>query len=178
MAILFGVIGFYLVNSKKEILQGPSFTDVVLDEGLKLKNIHYAHDNPDDKVKWVLDAKEVKFSQDREHISFKDFRLKLEPENKPSIELEGKRGEYDKSAGKISLQGNLLGYTDNDYKIMTDHILYNQKEGFLKTDEPVKIIGPFFSVSGNGLYFNLEREFLKILSGVTTLIDRKHPSGA
>jgi len=124
-------------------------------------------------VKWTLDAKEVRFSKNNNFFSFMDFRLKLEPKNKPAIELEGKRGDYNKNSGEINLRGGLQGCTDNGYRIITEHILYNQKEGILKTEKPVKITGPFFSISGKGLSFNVENEILQIKSDVMTLVDKK-----
>jgi len=167
------VIGFYLIKARYENVEDLIVTDLISEEGLRLKNIHYIQNNPDESMKWVLDAKEVRFSKDRQHISFKNFRLKLEPEHRPSIELEGRGGNYNKGSSEISLRGDLHAYTDDGYRIITEHILYRQKEGYLKTEEPVKIIGPFFSVTGRGLYFNLEKETLRIMSDVTTLIKRK-----
>ena len=84
--------------------------------------------------------------------------------------MEGKRGDYDKSSGNISLHGDLKGRTDNGYMILTDRATFNQKQGDLETDDLVRIIGPFFSVEGRGLYFNVETETLRILSEATTTI--------
>lgn len=165
------VVGLYLIEAHYEIIKAPLLTGLVTEEGLKLKNIHYIQNDPDDRMKWILDAEEVKFSKDREFLSFRQFRLRLEPENRPSIELKGKRGDYDKNSGEINLYGDLTGYTDNGYRIITQHILYKQKEGYLRTEEPVKISGPFFSVTGRGLYFNPEKETLRIISDVTTHIN-------
>ena len=72
----------------------------------------------------------------------------------------------------MDLQGDLRGYTDNGYSFITERIFFNQKERILKTEEPVKIIGPAITVSGIGLYINFEEEILRILSGVTTEIGR------
>lgn len=167
------VVSFYLTRGWNEILQGRILTNILSEEGIKLENINYTQNSPDDGMKWNLDAKEVKFSKDRQFISFRDFRLKLEPENRPSVELEGKRGDYDRNSGEINLHGDLVGHTNDGYRIITQHILYKHKEGLLKTDEPVKIMGPFFSIAGRGLYLNLEKETLRIISGVTTSIYRE-----
>ena len=99
--------------------------------------------------------------------------MKLEPENRPPFELEGRRGEYDESSGEINLHGDLRGYSHNGYRIITEHIMYKRREGYLKTEAPVKITGPFFSVEGRGLYYNLDRGTLKIDADVTTLIDNE-----
>ena len=111
MGILLVVVSYYLIKGRHEILQGQVLTDMFSEEGIKLENISYTQTSPDEGVKWNLDAKEAKFSKDRQFITFSDFRLKLEPENRPSVELEGKRGDYDKNSGEINLHGDLQGYT-------------------------------------------------------------------
>jgi hypothetical protein len=40
----------------------------------------------------------------------------------------------------------------------------------LSTDRRVKIFGSFFSVEGRGLFVDLEKESLKVLSDVTTIV--------
>jgi len=169
--LLVFVIGFFLLKARYEITEDLVIADLVAGEGLMLKNIHYVQNSPDEGVKWVLDAKEVRFSEDRQHISFNSFQLKLEPESRPSIELEGRRGDYNKNSGEINLHGDLRGSADNGYRIVTEHLLYRQQDSCLETDEPVKIIGPFFSVGGRGLHFDLEKEVLMIRSETTTLIE-------
>lgn len=170
--LLLAIIGFFVVKAGYERTGDSILTDSISEEGLRLKNIHYIQDNPGEGVRWVLDANEVKFSKDRQHISFNNFQMKLEPENSPSWELEGSKGDYNKNSNEINLKGDLRGYTENGYRIFTEHLLYKQKGGYLKTDEPVKITGPFFTVTGKGLHLNLKQETLRIINDVTTLIER------
>ena len=173
IAILLVVVALYMIGAQKEIIKGSLLPDIVGEEGLKLKNVSYAQDDPNKGMKWTLDAKEVKFSKDKTFISFKEFRLKLRPQNRPTVELQGKRGEYDRNSGEINLHGDLQASTDNGYQIITEHILYKEKEGYLKTEEPVRILGPFFSVAGRGLYYNPQKETLRIYSDVTTRITKE-----
>jgi lipopolysaccharide export system protein LptC len=51
--------------------------------------------------------------------------------------------------------------------------MINERLGHVSTEEPVKIFGPFFSVSGKGLIMDLEKESAKILSDVTTTIEQE-----
>lgn len=164
-------ICLYLLEARFEILEMPFLVDIDSEKGLRLKDIHFTQDDPDKEMNWILDAKEVKFSKDRSFFTFKTFRLKLNPREGPSIELKGNWGEYDKNSGEINLHGDLQGHTDNGYKIITQHILYKQKEGYLTTDDLVEISGPFFSLAGRGLYVNPEKEILRIISDVTTQIN-------
>jgi len=164
------VVSFYLAKPGKEIVQGPVAEGIAPKEGLKLKDIHYTQDDPDARIKWVLDAKEVTFSEDRNFIIFHDFRLEVAPEDRPWFRLKGKKGEYSRDSGDMKLWGDLEGSSQNGYRITTELIRINEKQGHMKTDKPVKIFGPFFSVKGRGLFIDLEKESVEILSDVTTII--------
>jgi len=170
-ALLF-IVGFYLFGTGSGFLSKQTLTalrDSFLEEGVKLKDISYTQNNPDEGLKWTLKAKEVTFSKDNQFMRFKDFQLKVESKERPSIKLEGKTGDYDKGSGVITLRKDLKGYTDNGYRFFTDHMVYNNEKGLIHTDDPVKIIGPFFSVEGRGLLLNLEKETLEIRESLTRL---------
>jgi len=169
---LFAVIGFFLIKAGYEGIEDSVLTDLVQEEGLRLKNIHYIQDNPDEGAKWILDADEVNISKDRQHISFNNFHMKLEPETDLAIDLIGSKGNYDKISDEINLSGDLEGHTNNGYRISTDHILYKQKEGHLKADGPVEITGPFFLIKGSGLLVNLETETIRVIKDTATFIKR------
>lgn len=176
IVILLGVVAFYLIRSGEDIILDSPLKEVVAGEGLELKDIHYSQDDPDKGLKWDLDAKEVRFSGDKSSIHFNDFRLTVEPENKTSFRLRGKRGDYFRNSGEINLWGDLEGVSGNEYRIVTDHILINEKHGHLSTEKPVKIFGSFFSVTGQGLFVDLEKRRVKILSDVTVTVNEESSS--
>ena len=164
------LVSFYLIRSGKQMIEGPILDAIVAGEGLNLKEIHYTHNDPDKAMKWSLDAQEVSFSEDKSFILFREFRLKLEPENRPWFKLKGQKGDYSRKSGTINLWGDLEGCSGNGYRLFTEHIIINEKRGHVKTDEPVRIFGPFFSIEGQGLFVDLEKERFKILSDVTTIV--------
>lgn len=167
------LVAFYLAKSGKELAKTTALLKgVVSGEGLALKDIHYRHDDPDEKIKWILDAEEVRFSEDKKTIRFYDFNLKVESEGRPRIKVSGKRGNYFQDSGRIELWGNLEGLYGKQYKILTDYMLVSEKLGLLSTEKPVEIFGPFFIVKGTGLFADLEKEQFKILSNVTTTINK------
>ena len=169
IALLLLVAALYIFGTPKSGNEGARFTDMVLEKGVVLmENIHFTQKNPNKGVKWVLDAKEVKSSDNQTTYSGIDFRVKLELEDGTQIELQ----DYVGNSGEITLRGNVNGQTQDGYRFVTDHLLYREEKGSLETDAPVKIFGPFFSVSGQGLYFNPEEGILRVLSDVTTHIDK------
>ena len=165
------LVGFYFFRQHKDLIMAPALIkNLMSGEGLQLKDVHYSQDNPDKKIKWVVDAREVRFSGDRKNVEFFDFKLKVEPEDRPWFTLHGKRGNYSQSSGMIELFGSIDGISGDGYRILTEYLQINEKEQRLGTDRPVKISGPFFEVEGKGLSADMKQETMKILSHVVTNI--------
>jgi LPS export ABC transporter protein LptC len=170
------LVSVHLYRAPKQTTGSSSGTSAALEKGLKLEDIHYSQDDPNDRVKWFLDAKEAILSDDKQVISFRNFKLRLEPENRPRVELEGEKGAFHRDSGEIHVQGAVRCSTGDGYTIVTESAVYSQKKGCLETHDPVKITGPFFSLEGRGLFLNVERETLLIPSDVTALIDKGFPA--
>lgn len=171
--LLLILVVFYWLHSGRHGSDSPMYSDFISREGFRLEDIHYTQDDPEEGIKWILDAREARISKDRKFISFKYFRLKLEPNDRPSIEIEGERGVFDKDSGQINLRENLKGRTENGYRIATDHVMYQQKEGYLKGESAVTIFGPSFTLEGRGLYVDLKREYLSLDADVKAVIKQE-----
>ncbi len=78
----------------------------------------------------------------------------------------------DKAAEQLLLSGDLHGRTEDGYSITTDKAVYSQKEGRLTTDEEVLITGPFLSIEGQGLSYEVATQTLEIKSKTKTSISR------
>ncbi len=172
LALVLLVAVFYLVRSGRETAENGIVRDLMSGEGVKLQDIHYTQDDPDARIKWVLDAREVRFSQDRRTIFFHGFRLSMTPRDRPWFRLNGKEGRYSRDTGDMQLWGDLKGTSGNGYTILTQRMIINEKRGVVRTDQPVRIMGPLFSVDGRGLTADMKTERLKVLSHVTTTIHK------
>jgi LPS export ABC transporter protein LptC len=158
------------ILAQRGLVSKPADSESGAGEGFRLKDIHYTHSDSDEKVTWLLDATEVTFSKDRRFMSFRHFRLQVQPQDRPRVELTGEKGDYDTETGELVLKGGLKGKTDNGYTIETESAVYNQKKGDLQTHDAVLISGPLFSIRGRGLSFDVNKETFKIHSDVTTFI--------
>jgi len=170
LCLLAVLVGYYALRSGA--LKGPAarIGEVISSEGLKLKDVQYTHEDPDEGVKWILDAQEVSFSGDKDFIKFYEFNLRIEPENRPWIEVKGRRGTYSRDSGKINLWEDLEGISGDGYKLETEHILIKEKRRQMSSDQPVKISGSFFSVEGDGLFVDFEKKKVRVISNVTTTL--------
>ena len=172
IALILIVICFYWLKSVGEIGGEFDIGSVGYEDGLKLENIHYVQDDPDGGIKWTLDAGKVKFTEDNQRISFDNFKLSLSPGSGQNIKLSGDSGSFDRKLKKLELKGRLKGFTNDGYSITTEHIIFKQDEGLLSSDESVDLAGPFINVKGRGLQLDIGKMNLKILSDVTTIIDK------
>jgi LPS export ABC transporter protein LptC len=175
MGFLLATLTAYLFQAGKGPAKPAVPQEKESEEGIRLKDIHYVQDDPAQKVKWVLDASEAKLSKDQQVVTFADFHVTLHPENRPAVTLKGKQGEFDKRTGRLVLEGDLMGETEDGYRFATEQAVYHHKEGTLETDRAVKISSDFFSVQGQGLFLDVGKEKLQILSNVTTLIHGAPP---
>lgn len=178
LGLLLVLVSFYLIKSDMEIspeqVQKEAPEEIPQKEEIVLKEIHYTQDDPDKGLKWVVDAREVKSSGDKSVVSFYDFRLKVEPKNRPFLELRGKRAEYNKHTSQINLWGGLIGTSGNGYRIASERFVIDEKKGQLSTEESVEISGPYFKVTGRGLFVDFEKHTLKILSNVATILSKEN----
>ena len=175
MGFLVAAMTIYLFQARREPMDQKAAQDKESEEGIRLKDIHYVQEDPAHKVKWALDASEAKLSKDQQFVTFMNFHITLEPENKPVVTMQGKQGEFDKRTGRLVLQGDLMGETEDGYRFATEQAIYHHKEGYLETDKEVKISGAFFSIKGKGLFLDVDRQTMQILSNVTTLIHGEPP---
>jgi LPS export ABC transporter protein LptC len=176
MGFLLAAMTVYLYQARTEPVEQKAAQGKDSEEGIRLKDIHYVQDDPAHKVKWALDASEATLSKDQQFATFVNFHLTLKPENKPVVTVQGKQGEFDKRTGLLVLQGDLTGETEDGYRFATEQAVYHHKEGYLETDRAIKISGSFFSIEGKGLFLDLNKEKLQILSNATTLIYGEPPA--
>jgi LPS export ABC transporter protein LptC len=174
IVILFMVLGYFLARTPgSKGINKTTINELPPDAGLTGKTLHLVEDHPEEGYKFILDADQATSSQDEERISLTGVGLRFERRNGLTMEIKGAQGNFNKSLNEISLRGDVQGYSSNGYSLSTENIVYNQKEGVLKTDEPVKMLGPFFSMSGKGFLFNPEEDKFRIISNVMTIIDLK-----
>ena len=170
--ILLCIIGYFLLRPGNKGVSSTVMTDALPEAGLTIKNPHFSQ-SPDNGTGFILDADEGSYSKDKQLAILNNFRLQIKPLDSHTLEVKGNRAEYDTSTKVIRLSGNLQASSDNGFKLATEQITYayDKKDGVLKTDEPVRITGPFFSMACKGLIFYPEKERLEF-SDVKTRIEQ------
>lgn len=154
-------------------ISNTSLNELPPEAGLTGKKLHLVEDHPEEGFRFILDADNATSSQNEERVTLTGVGLRFERKNGLTMEIKGAQGDFNKGLNEISLKGDVQGQSSDGYSISTEYIVYNQKEGVLKTDKPVRMLGPFFSVSGRGLLFYPGKETFEVISNVTTIIQLK-----
>lgn len=170
LGLLSVVVAFYLARAASVLTVAPLLSEAFYGKGMKLAEVHYIQDDPDENTRWVVDAREVWLSEDKEVLQFHDFELKVLPQGRPWLTLVGKKGRYTQSLGEIELEGDLEGRSEDGYRILTQRVVIHEKEGQLTSEDEVRIFGPFFEIQGTGLFADVRRSLIQVLSRVTTVI--------
>ncbi len=162
------LVCFYLLRSHGKVIREELVEKIVPEHGLRLKDFRFIQHTPDKRMTWTLQAKEMRSVEDENTFEFEDFRIKMTPINRPAMALSGKRGKYFRKSGMITLEGDIVGSSEEGYRILVQKLRFNEKKGVITTpeDAPVTLYGSFFSVFGKGLHVDVEKEVAKVLSNV------------
>ena len=173
VVLLFSAIGFFVVKSEKEDVEELSHEEMVSKTDISAKKFKVAQPDSDKGITWTLEADEGDYSYENEVGRFKKFRIKLHTEEGLDFDLEGKNGEFNIEKNELNFSGELKGKTSNRYVVYAEHLLLKGKEGIIKSDEIVTFVGPFFRMTGKGLFMDMKKETLIILKDGKSTFDKE-----
>ena len=162
------VVAFFLFKVPHVAMVSSKTPNLIPGESLKISDIEYSQDYKNGEGKWELKAKEGHFFDKRQLVTLKDVSLKLDSFEEPSFTIRGNEGDYFRESGEIVLRGDVIGNSTNGYQIETSLLIYRQKDESVETDKPIRVIGPFFHIKGDGLYIDLKKKTFTVKGNVFT----------
>ena len=174
IVLLFAAIGFFLVKPDREETEEIIPDEIVQESDIRTKEFKVYTPYTDKGITWTLEADEVHYSEkDNETALLEGFRFRYQQRDGLGLELEGKNAEYNSTRDEIILSGEIKGKTSDGYIFYTEHLIFQQKESCLRTDEPVTFEGPIFNMTGNGLVIDLEKETIEMLKDIFSIFDKE-----
>ena len=168
--VLLMIVAFFLFKVPHLAMISPKAPDLIPGESLKINDIEYSQDYKNGEGKWELKAKEGHFFDKRQLVTLKDVTLRLDSFKENSFTIKGDEGDYLRETGEITLRGDVIGNSTNGYQIETSLLIYKQKDESVETDKPIRVIGTFFQVRGDGLYIDLKEKIFTVKGDVFTTI--------
>lgn len=170
IGILLVIAALFIFRMPQLAMVGSTTSSLIPGESLKISDVKYDQDYGNGQRGWELIAKEAHFFDTTQIVSFKDVLLKLDSLKNNSYTIKGNEGDYCRKSEEIVLKGNVVGRSARGYQIETTLLIYKQKDESVVTDEPIRLIGPFFKVKGDGLYLDLKSNIFKVKKNVYTII--------
>jgi LPS export ABC transporter protein LptC len=162
------VVAFFLFKVPHLAMVSSKTPSLIPGESLKISDIEYGQDYKNGEGKWELKAKEGHFFDKTQIVTLKDVLLKLDSFKENSFTIKGNEGDYIRESGEIILRGDVIGSSTNGYQIETSLLTYRQKDESVETDKPIRVIGPFFHIKGDGLYIDLKKKTFTVKGNVFT----------
>ena len=172
--LLLSLLAFFLITSGRNDPGELIPDETVSTEGPSGENFKVTLPDPDKGTTWRVEADKASLREkDDGTIRLEGLRTIFEQKDGLDFELEGDIGEINSEKNEIYLSGVLKGEISNGYTLYAKQLVIQIKENSIKSDETVTFIGPFFKITGKGLFIDLEKETLKILKDVSSNIDKE-----
>jgi len=155
IVFLLMIAAFFLFKVPHLVMVSSTTSNLVPGESLKVSDVKYSQDYK---------------NGEGEIVALKDVFLKLDSVEKNSFTIKGNEGDYFRESGKIILKGDVIGRSANGYQIETSLLIYSQKDESVETDQPIRVVGPFFRVEGDGLYIDLKTKKFMVKENVCTTV--------
>jgi len=162
---------FFVFEVPQGDMESPVPSALKAGESLRLSEINYSQDYRNGEKKWELRAKEGCFRDSTQTLSLKAVSLRLDPARSPSFTIKGNEGDYFRETGRIVLRGEVVGRSDDGYRIETSLLAFSEKEECVETDSAIRLTGPFFHVKGDALVIDLRRKTFSVRGNVCTTFD-------
>lgn len=168
--LLLVIAAFFLFKVPRLIMVSPTASNLTRGESQRVSGVKFSQDYKNGEGRWKLKAKEGHIFDKSQIVVLKDVFLELDTVKSESFTIKGNEGDYFRENGKIVLKGDVIGRSTNGYQIETSLLIYRQKDESVETDEPIRVVGPFFRVKGDGLYVDLKGKRFVVKKNVCTTV--------
>jgi LPS export ABC transporter protein LptC len=141
---------------------------IEIDADLTSKNIRLVGDKSGFK-EWELEAKFARHFQERKTTIFEDIEAAFYIEKGGLIRLKGDRGKLYHGTKDIELQGNVVIFTTDGYRLTTDGLHFVNEERQIRSSERVDIAGNGLEITGRGMSIDLVTGKLSMGGRVDTI---------
>ncbi|MBN1829114.1 MAG: LPS export ABC transporter periplasmic protein LptC [Deltaproteobacteria bacterium] len=137
---------------------------------LLVKNFHYTEvGNPE--ALWEIDADTAQYQRDLNLATLTNVTVKISFPRLPTVTMKGDKGSVRIDTKNVEIMGNVTIRSERGESVATERIEYDHGLRTFRTDKPVTINHPAFSVSGTGAVLVLDEKKLTLLSSVTAVFN-------
>ena len=166
LVLLVGSVGLILLNAPpdEQLAEVPPALDAEAD--ISVSRFDYTQ-LQDGTTAWRLQAERGGVTLESGISSLQDVRLKVfDVEPFGPVEASAEAGTWDRKAGDIQLQGNVMVRTEQGMSLASEELSWHSKDQTVRSTRPVVLLSPQWSVRGDALLADLEHRSMTITGHV------------
>ena len=123
----------------------------------------------DDTIQWQVQAQEARFFERDKRAMLQAVAVTLFGRQGKEMTVTGDEGTLNTETKNFMIANRsepLAVYTESGYVIYTNHLVWTDQTREIRTEDPVRVVGPGLEVTGRGLLGHLDREEFEVLEDV------------
>ena len=138
------------------------------DDTMALSNIRLV-EKKDNVNRAELFAQKASMGSDGESANLENFALHSRVDKNRRLVVVAKNGHVNTGSMDVSVSGGALVHDELGNALLTDNLRMDNTKKTVSTDSDVHIYGKNFVMSGTGLFFDINKERVELLSSVTAV---------
>jgi LPS export ABC transporter protein LptC len=138
---------------------------------LKLDRVHYTETREGVK-EWELEATSAQYFKEENTILFDKVKATFFGKEGQAYILVGEKGRFNTTTKAMELFDGIKLESSDGYQMRTRSLKYQAGKREFRTSDAVEIKGPQIRVEGIGLIVDLDRQRMKVLRRVTTILSQ------
>lgn len=168
--IVLTVIGYLLYDNLGLVVKKEVTPDLLNSRAeFAIKAAHYVEMKGAKKVLDVYADEAYSFKDDN-MAKLKRPRVVFYNKDGRTVRFSGDRGIIDTETNDVSIEGNVVMYSQEGYHLETSHLEYTSDKMLVTTDKPVHIMSDLFDVKGIGMRTKIEEEAFTVLNKVEAVL--------
>jgi LPS export ABC transporter protein LptC len=140
---------------------------------LALQRIDYTH-TEGGLARWRLVAGRAEHQTESKLLLVKDLQLTFfDEKGGEQVNLKARNGQISGDYSAVEVRDDVELVHRNGYTLRTDFLRFNQADGMLRTEAPIRLTGRDVTLDGVGLQVDLAKRRLHIPGRVRAVLSRK-----
>jgi len=171
VSVVIVVLGFLAMRSSapRSVPRAPAVKTNFPEGDAELGTIHLV-ENKGDRKAWELEAEKAKVLQGEKTTRLRNVKVTFYSSNRPPLIVTAKEGEVDMTTNRVVARGDVEMSSQDGYTLTTQTLYWVPDGKRIKTDDPVRIVGKTFEVTGVGMVSEPERHSLQVLKTVRAVL--------
>lgn len=162
--------GHLLFGSGKNA-ESPALKIMPDNVDFQVKDVHFTEVGDTD-TSWDIRADSARYMKKESMAVFEKVQITMIRRDGRKFTMSGDSGRVNTETKDAEIHGNVVLTSDRGDRITTDKVFYSGKEKKAYTEDEVVLTRPGLDLKGKGMVFYVDRQHVRLLSGVKALVKR------